>query len=341
MVEHAEPKERHAKMRDAEFWFRDGNIVLVARDVDFRVYKGILADQSPVFDDMFSFPQPAPFTPPRLELASSSNTDACPFVHLSDSPEDLRHLLRVCMPKKGMFSPFQPPADPSYASIAAAARLGHKYQMTRLFEQALNYLKTHYTNDFEAWEKQNTYVPRGFADVEAIGVVNLARFLGETNLLTTALFACCQLGSRQIISGFAREDGTREQLTLDDIGLCLDAKPRLVQESVRVVLRVLRPIGSRSCTTATPCRSGFRHLLEKVRVRVGEVAGTDPFLGLFNALGSDADGELCRSCWLMAENRDSVEKRAVWDRLPEILGLAKTGPGGDGSETQSEGTGAA
>ncbi len=103
MVEHAEPKERHAKMRDAEFWFRDGNIVLVARDVDFRVYKGILADQSPVFDDMFSFPQPAPFTPPRLELASSSNTDACPFVHLSDSPEDLRHLLRVCIPKKGMF----------------------------------------------------------------------------------------------------------------------------------------------------------------------------------------------------------------------------------------------
>lgn len=87
----------------AEFWFGDGNIILVARDVEFRVYKGILADHSPVFDDMFSFPQPTPSTTPPLATSTGSTTDTCPFVHLTDSPEDLRHLLRVCMPKKGMF----------------------------------------------------------------------------------------------------------------------------------------------------------------------------------------------------------------------------------------------
>lgn len=45
------------RQRDTEFWYDDGNIILVARDVEFRVFKGILAEYSPVFKDMCSLPQ--------------------------------------------------------------------------------------------------------------------------------------------------------------------------------------------------------------------------------------------------------------------------------------------
>lgn len=83
--------------RDAEFWYSDGNIILVARDVEFRVFKGILAEHSPVFRDMFSLPQP----PPTASPGASAEDDTCPVVYLSDSPEDLRHVLRVYMPKGG------------------------------------------------------------------------------------------------------------------------------------------------------------------------------------------------------------------------------------------------
>ncbi len=76
------------RKRDEEFWFEDGNVMLVARDVEFRVFKGILADHSPVFKDMFSLPQPPEYA-----------TALCPVVHVTDAPEDLRHLLRVYMPK--------------------------------------------------------------------------------------------------------------------------------------------------------------------------------------------------------------------------------------------------
>lgn len=79
--------------RDDEFWFEDGNIVLVARDIEFRVYKGILAKHSPVFGDMFSLP------PGPSSEGTTAATDICPVVHLSDSPEDFRHVLRVCMPE--------------------------------------------------------------------------------------------------------------------------------------------------------------------------------------------------------------------------------------------------
>ena len=72
-----------------EFWFEDGNLILVARGVGFRIYRGLLASQSSIFADMFA--------------ASSANAkelfDGCPVVHMSDSPSDLAHLLRVLLPK--------------------------------------------------------------------------------------------------------------------------------------------------------------------------------------------------------------------------------------------------
>ncbi len=74
---------------DSEFWLEDGNVVLVAKNVGFRVYKGLLAAQSPVFYDMFS----------ATSLLADEQHDGVPIVRLCDSPEDLRHLFRVLLPK--------------------------------------------------------------------------------------------------------------------------------------------------------------------------------------------------------------------------------------------------
>ena len=42
--------------RDREFWLNDGNTVLIARDLGFRIYRGLLATQSTIFADMFDSP---------------------------------------------------------------------------------------------------------------------------------------------------------------------------------------------------------------------------------------------------------------------------------------------
>lgn len=208
--------------------------------------------------------------------------------------------------------------------------------MTRLLDQALDYLKEFHSDDFDTWQKYDQLVPTGFAEIEAIGIVNLARFLGETSLLPTALFACCQL-DRKITDGFTREDGAREQLSLDDIGLCFEAKTRLIQESVRIALRAFWPEQSETCKTGTQCRKDFKALLRKVEGRVGEMAETDPFLSPFTILKADAEGLLCQACRAMAEDRISEEQRAVWARLPQILGIAKSGPAGEGVDDEAAG----
>lgn len=71
--------------RDEEVWFVDGNIVLQAHGVAFRVYQDIFALNPEVFAGMFSVPQPA----------TVETFDDCPVIHLSDNPNDLRLLLRV------------------------------------------------------------------------------------------------------------------------------------------------------------------------------------------------------------------------------------------------------
>lgn len=81
--------------KDQEFWFPDGNIVLIARTVEFRVYRGILANHSTVFADMFTLPQPASSS---TLLEHARQAEECPFVVLDDSPEDLRHVLRAVLP---------------------------------------------------------------------------------------------------------------------------------------------------------------------------------------------------------------------------------------------------
>lgn len=66
-----------------QWWFDDGNVVLIAEDTLFRVHRGVLSHNSVVFKDMFLIPQPEEF----------EQMEGCPVVHLCDSQRDLGVLL--------------------------------------------------------------------------------------------------------------------------------------------------------------------------------------------------------------------------------------------------------
>ena len=84
-----------APNQDGEFWFEDGTVILVARDVEFRVYGGLLADHSPVLRNLFA----RPGHPVRSVTKPGQPEFLCPVISLEDSPEDLRHVLRVYIPR--------------------------------------------------------------------------------------------------------------------------------------------------------------------------------------------------------------------------------------------------
>jgi hypothetical protein len=67
----------------SDFWFRDGNIVLLAGNAAFKVHRGQLERQSEVFRDLFSIPQP-----PDQEMI-----EGCAWIELHDRPADVFHFL--------------------------------------------------------------------------------------------------------------------------------------------------------------------------------------------------------------------------------------------------------
>ncbi|OBZ74901.1 hypothetical protein A0H81_05169 [Grifola frondosa] len=100
--------------RDEVIWFDDGNIILIAGDTSFRVYKGLLAQRSEIFSDLFTVPQPL----------DAEEIDGCPVVRLSDSPQDLKYFLQIIFNHSTFF---QLGKRIDFAAVSAIIRLGHKY----------------------------------------------------------------------------------------------------------------------------------------------------------------------------------------------------------------------
>lgn len=69
----------------SSMWLDDGSIILHAENTQFRVHRSVLAMNSTVFQDMFGIPQPQ----------REPTVDGCPIVHLSDSAQEVEHVLNA------------------------------------------------------------------------------------------------------------------------------------------------------------------------------------------------------------------------------------------------------
>ncbi|KAJ7184706.1 hypothetical protein C8R46DRAFT_983838 [Mycena filopes] len=120
-------------------WFPDGNIVLCAHGVLFRVFRGILAARSPVFADMLAFPQPE----------DAETLDGCPVLHLDDSAADAMYFLKALFDYE-FFAPY--PAKTDFDAIHGVLRLGTKYRVGPLRRRALEHLASAHPMRLGEWD---------------------------------------------------------------------------------------------------------------------------------------------------------------------------------------------
>jgi hypothetical protein len=72
-------------------WFADGNTVLRAGSVLFKIFQGLLMDKSPVLENLFLLTA-SPHSP------SSDNAvlfEGCVVILMDDNPQDLEYFLRA------------------------------------------------------------------------------------------------------------------------------------------------------------------------------------------------------------------------------------------------------
>ena len=129
--------------------------------------------------------------------------------------------------------------------MSAWIRLGHKYEVEKLVENGLRYLRRFYPNTLSPdpaqphiWGGPIKDRPVDVRERSAIAIVNLARLIGNHDLLPLALLECCKLGAN-IFKGYKREDGTVEYLCPDDLGRCFAARGGLELAVVGAYLRAL------------------------------------------------------------------------------------------------------
>ena len=103
------------RMAEAPFDTPNADLVLRSSDdVSFGVQRAILAEASPIFEDMLSIPQPPPVRTP--DPASPTGP---PVVDLTETSRALDHLLRFCYP---VDNPDLPTAEDVFGVLEAAKK---------------------------------------------------------------------------------------------------------------------------------------------------------------------------------------------------------------------------
>ena len=228
--------------------------------------------------------------------------------------------------------------------ISAIIRLDHKYELKGMYEQAMNYLTTYYTTNFDTWVDGRNAAQWQPDPVHAIGAINLARLTNTTSILPLAFYICATLGP-DLVRGFIRADGSVERLSADDLRLCLEMKARLAAENAHAAFLLLRP-AAQHCSNASGhmyCAELWRKILEhaglsKAPHPVASERALDSWLENADCLPAPAppgpgvtfsmymssyspQRSLCKGCKGHLQVRDREVRRQIWKRLPEFVGL--------------------
>ncbi|EPT05798.1 hypothetical protein FOMPIDRAFT_1039557 [Fomitopsis schrenkii] len=297
--------------QDAAFWYDDGNVILISNDnVGFRLYRGLLADRSTVFRDMFSLPQP-----PEAQSISG-----CPVVNLSDSSVVLKELLAELFHGKR----YAIEGDIELDCLAYRIRVAHKYGFSEILKDSLEELKRLYPSTLADWEK----IPH-HDSARAITAVKLARLTNTLSILPSAVYSCCQIDEAVLLKGAAHPDGTVDVLSRNDLVMCMKARTQFTRLRIVYAMEVFRPyvLKCPACPNLI-CKGELNTMLVDVLAEHTRVEDKDA--GLLGRWGDVVDAyvqktkgprKICEQCLTRVRKTISDLRKDEWEKLPVRMGL--------------------
>ncbi|KAJ7110262.1 hypothetical protein C8R43DRAFT_1042478 [Mycena crocata] len=302
--------EPEAEIKRADgLWYEDGSLIIQAEHTIFRVSRGILATQSPVFRDMLSLP-----TPKDAEMM-----DGCPFVHLPDTAADVTVFLKALL----YYDFFEPhPAPTTFDIIAGVLRMSHKYEVEALRKRALMHISSAYPTTLREWERlHDEGLPEWSAELQwsYFPLIFLSRQLSLDWILPTAFYEVCRVASVEEIiqcTGLESKDKVR----------CLEASSQLEATVTTKILDFLwSPFLINGCTSQRACtdaRFSKRREAELWRQRAISEAVEFQALDIWNKEDWYRLQEtVCDVCLSTMKQTHKRARQKFWDELPEMFGL--------------------
>ncbi|KAJ7725419.1 hypothetical protein DFH07DRAFT_1002636 [Mycena maculata] len=332
----------------SELWFYDGNVVIIASSVAFKVHRGQLRRHSEVFDDLFSIPQPK----------DQDLYDGCPWIEVYDCPSDVLYFLKALY--DGLY--FKSPGANDFPAVAAVLRLSTKYLVEHLRQRCMTRLDLDWPSTLVGWDQREQaatdslghYAPRTSCP-HPILVIDLALDLGLSSLLPSALYDLARYGPSKIMAGtpppplsfpFERP-AVRKPTTLSHGLLIVTLRGR--ERAQRFLADfVIKELQGRSPAPdclyleedlpSRMCRESFYFIMLNVLRSVGGIAcgrDADPLFTLVQAVDmlsrtDFSDGhrqcglKLCHPCKVDFANSATRAREEVWQLLPAWFTLDET-----------------
>ncbi|KAH9932292.1 uncharacterized protein B0H18DRAFT_987449 [Fomitopsis serialis] len=294
-------------IRDKEAWFPDGNIDIVAEGIAFRVHRTVLSAQSEVFRVMLSIPQPA---------ATGDDGDF-PVVKVTDSADDMRHLLLVLYYRDESFRPQQ---KARFGVVSRLVRLAHKYEIQSVLDDAMGRIRVFYPSNLEDFLKVLKAPPSSptleHKNTDCFEVVQLARLIGDNSLLPAAFYRCCQLKPGPSSAN------NRTRLSDEDMERCMAGRAYLANISMLVKRAVLQDGKTEDCFQDT-CDDGLTRMTEGIESLM-MIQYSDTRCNALTCMEIDEyDEVLCGWCIASYKRRLLEVQKDIWNTLPEryILNL--------------------
>ncbi|KAF8517281.1 hypothetical protein BU17DRAFT_49985 [Hysterangium stoloniferum] len=309
--------------RHPELYMPDGTMVLCAQDVVFRVYPGLLAKHSDVFNGMTSLSDHLP--------SVVETYDGQPLVRLPDKAEDLAHFLEATMG----INHFQANKPTKFTAAAAVLRLSSKYMVSQLRQQAIEHFRRIIPKDFhEIGKKQTNATVFGDDAPHPFELITLFRECQLMSFLPWAFYhACKEAGFQKLVEGDSR-DGKPIRLSDDDQRVAL-----LAWKALRVSVQEIRCDTILSC--APDCKGGCGDSVRLEWLKAGFYGSRSDALnqwGMFKLLATSRDDRarsltttgnnqdlskiqpcsLCSKSWL---KKELEARQAVWACLPSFFEL--------------------
>ncbi|KAH6907634.1 hypothetical protein BKA70DRAFT_1563107 [Coprinopsis sp. MPI-PUGE-AT-0042] len=337
--DNTEEDEGDPPKRSDAVWYDDGNIILQAGSLQFRVHKSILSKYSTVFKDMFKVPQPLP--------TAENTLDGCPIIKMEgDEDYNWEWLLELLYDGRRSYAD-SPRLE--YSLVESLITLGDKYKFDHLLKEGLSQFEETFPRRLTFFAS-NEFPKTGFDlddDATLCHIVDLAKnFKIETSLPALYYFILIQkdfpvrgdgvglslslklrqlslsdIGLQAILhTGLTSVSGNETVFDSETIATLIVGRDRIYKGMATRHFRWLWPdsrlVPAAECTRQTSCRSAIEASLIVLWRPVPEVSlALQPYNKALIGAG------LCRTCTAVVQADFQREQKAFWRDLPTYFGL--------------------
>ncbi len=200
----------------------------------------------------------------------------------------------------------------TFHQLSSLVRLGHKYQIDDVQDQALAAL-------------QKYFAPNRFEDLGSLGrakitpdwgfeLIHLSRLTNNSFMLPIAFYLCTVVGS-EVVDGWRREDGSVQHLSPEDLKRCFAGYAQVELRKGPMTSRIFDAGPSSSCNRPARCTA-------KLLERYLKLSPTIPLLGGYtDVIDRYFRPHICDACANTLKAREVAERRKLWKELPTIFKL--------------------